>query len=305
MTYAFDSWLRERFPARNALLFAVFYATALLVARAGTTSGAVSLAWSDLPGYLALWSFFLTLRIADEHKDFDADAVAHPERVLQRGLVTLRQLEVVGAAALLVQAAVSLATDGRVGPVTTCWLITLAWCALMTREFFVREWLRRHLLVYAVSHMLVMPLATFWVATMAAPTAVHSRAVWVLAALSFLAGLAVEIARKIRPPELEHPLADSYTQALGVTAASAVLLGVVVATTAVALLLTVIVGTAGTGTIAGLGAALALSAAVLVVFRQRPTLRAAKRAEAVVGMAALTTHLVPIAALLAARGGLP
>lgn len=303
MTLALASWMRERFPARNAVFFAVFYVTAVLVARAGTTAGGVSLEWSDLPGYVALWSFFLTLRIADEHKDFDADAVAHPARVLQRGLVTLRQLQVVGAVAILCQVAFSLLLDGGVGPVMRCWLVVMAWSALMTREFFVREWLRRHLVIYALSHMLVMPLVTFWVATMAAPAAVHSRAVWIFATLAFFAGLAFEIARKMRAPELEHPLADSYTQSLGVPIASTLLFGVVIATSVVALMLTLsIAGGTGMGALVALGAAIVAAGWALTIFRLRPTTGAAKRVEAAVGLAALTTHLVPVVTLLLARG---
>jgi 4-hydroxybenzoate polyprenyltransferase len=306
MTPAFGAWLRERFPARNAILFAVFYLTALLVARSAATSGAVALTWRDLPGFVALWSFFLTLRIADEHKDFAADAVAHPERVLQRGLITLRQLKVAGIVALLVQAGVSIWMDGGIGPVTGCWLVVMAWSALMSREFYVRAWLRARLIAYALSHMLVMPLVALWVATMGAPRAVASPAVWALAALSFLAGLAVEMARKIRPPELEHPLADSYTQALGVPAATALIFGVVIATTAAALALTVLTANvAGAGSLAALGAAIALAGWALASFRRCPTSAAAKRSEAAVGIAALATHLVPVAALLMARGVAP
>jgi hypothetical protein len=307
MTPALDLWLRERFPARNALFFAVFYVTALLVSRSAATTGAVTLGWRDLPGFVALWSFFLVLRIADEHKDFAMDAVAHPRRVLQRGLITLRHLKVLGVVAVATQLAVSVSMDGgTLGPVTRCWLVVMAWSALMTREFFVREWLRGRLIVYAVSHMLVMPLAALWVATMAAPRAAASPAVWAFAALAFLAGLAFEIARKIRAPELEHPLADSYTQALGIPAASGLLFAVVIAASAAALgLTTLLVGAASLGMIVALGAAVVLAGWSLAGFRRRPTCSAARRSEAAVGIAALTTHLVPVFALLMARGVTP
>jgi 4-hydroxybenzoate polyprenyltransferase len=307
MTPALAPWLRERFPARNAVFFAVFYLTALLVARSGATTGAVRLGWRDLPGFLALWSFFLMLRVADEHKDFAADAVAHPGRVLQRGLVTLRHLKVLGAVALATQLAVSLWLDGgTLGPVTKCWLVVMAWSALMTREFYRRAWLRARLVAYALSHMLVMPLVALWVATMGAPRAAASPTVWAFAMLSFLAGLAFEIARKIRAPESEHPLADSYTQALGVPAATALLFVVVIAAAAAALALTVLAAkVAGAGVLAALAAAIVLAGWALASFRRRPTAAAAKRSEAAVGIAALTTHLVPVVALLMTRGVAP
>jgi 4-hydroxybenzoate polyprenyltransferase len=306
MTPAFGTWLRQRFPARNTVFFAVFHLTAVLVARSETTSGAVMLAWRDLPGFAALWCFFLTLRIADEHKDFAADAVAHPTRALQRGLITLRHLRVVAALAMAVQLSVSVWMDGGFGPVTGCWLVVMAWSALMTREFFVREWLRSRLLTYAVSHMLVMPLLALWVAAMGAPSAMGSPAVWTFAALSFLAGLTFEMARKLRAPEAEHPLADSYTQTLGIPVATTLLFMVVTATSAAAFALTILIADVGdAGALMALGAAIGLAGWALASFQRRPTAAAARRSEAAVGVAALTTHLVPIVALVMARGVTP
>jgi 4-hydroxybenzoate polyprenyltransferase len=306
MRPALGAWMGERFPARNAVFFAVFHATALLVARAASAPGAVALGWRDLPGFVALWSFFLALRIADEHKDFAADAIAHPTRVLQRGLIGLRHLQVVGALAVAVQLVVSLWLDGGAGPVTGWWIAALAWSALMAREFFARAWLRRHLLAYAASHMAVMPLLALWSATMGDPAAAESPVVWSFAALAYLAGLAFEMARKLRAPADEHPMADSYTQALGIPAAATLLAFVVTAAATASLGVTMLAaGRAGIGATAALGAAIVLAIGAIGRFRRHPSASAAKRSEAAVGIAALTTHVVPVAAVLTARGWAP
>src|SRR5687768_5543739 len=241
MIPALGAWMRDRFPARNAVFFAVFYATALLVARAADGDGPMTVSARDLACFPAVWCFFLMLRVFDEHKDFEADAIAHPGRVLQRGLITLKHLRVVGLLAIAVQLGTSLWLDGGIGPVTTWWLAALGWSALMAREFFVRDWIRRHLIVYALSHIVVMGIVAMWIAAMGSPNAMRSAGPWSFAALSILAGLAFEIARKIRAPEQEHPLADSYTQALGVPAASWLLVAVVCAAALAALALTAVV----------------------------------------------------------------
>jgi hypothetical protein len=44
-----------------------------------------------------------------------------------------------------------------------------AWTCLMGKEFFIADWLTRHLTWYAVSHMMVMPLIVWWLANMALP----------------------------------------------------------------------------------------------------------------------------------------
>ena len=304
MSRALGAWMRERFPARNAVFFAVFYATALIVGRATSgETGPLLLSLRDVAGFFAVWCFFLMLRVFDEHKDFEADAIAHPQRVLQRGLITLRDLRIVGGVAIGVQLGVSLWIDGGPGPVTAWWVAAFAWSVLMAREFFVRNWIRRHLIVYAVSHVIVMAILAMWIATMGSPRAAVASAPWAFAALSVFAGLAFEIARKMRAPEQEHPMADSYTQALGVGTASGLLLGVVVGAAGAALgLSALLTGRIGTAVLVVLGAAVIIAGLSIERFRIQPTPASAKRSEAAVGIATLATHVVVIGVLLASHG---
>ncbi len=298
------AWMRERFPVRNAVFFAVFYATALLVARAPAGGGGpVMLSLRDLAGYAAVWCFFLMLRVFDEHKDFDADAVAHPTRVLQRGLITLRELRRVGAVAIAIQVGVSVWFDGGVGPVTAWWAAAFAWSLLMAREFFVRQWIRQRLIVYAISHILVMAIIAMWIAVMGSPRASLAAAAWGFAVLSLFAGLAFEIARKMRAPEEEHPMADSYTQALGIRAASALLLGTVVGAAVAAVgVVSLLVGGIGIASIVTVAAAVGLAARAVMRFHAAPTPATARRSETAVGIAALATHGVVVVTLLVAHG---
>jgi 4-hydroxybenzoate polyprenyltransferase len=302
MTRAYvAAWARERFPLANGLFFVLLYVLALVVGRSAV-AGPIVLSWRDVPGVAALWSFFLWLRVLDEHKDFENDRIAHPQRVLQLGLVTLGDLRVVGGAALVVQLVVSLWIDRGVGPVTLWWLAALVWSLLMAKEFFVRDWLRRHLMWYALSHMVVMLLVVAWVATMGAAVAARSPATWTLAALVFASGLAFEMGRKMRAPESEHPLADSYTQALGIRAATFVLSAVVVIVSAMAMLTTRVVSNRMPLWVVAAGVSgLVLSLGALRQFRHRPAPRAAKRVEAGVGVSILAMHGALLASVLAAR----
>lgn len=295
-------WLNERFPLRNVVFFILLYTTTLFIARASGAPVAFVVSLADLPGLLALWSFFLLLRVFDEHKDFAADSVAHPERVLQRGLVTLPQLRVLGAIAVLLQVAVSVWLDRGVGTVTGWWAASLAWSSLMAREFFVPAWLRRHLLVYAVSHMAVMPLLVGWVAAMGHPSAPRAPTIWALGGVVFLAGLVFEVARKLRAPEDERPLADSYTGALGIERASMILavLAVVTCIAAIALarFISAAQGVLGPLTVSGLSFLTVLAA---LSFARYPTHRRARLAEATAGLAIMAAHVLLLAAVVGGR----
>lgn len=301
MTTHLRDWARERFPLANGAFFALLYLLALFVGRS-SRSGPIEVSWRDVPGLIALWLFFLWLRVLDEHKDFEKDRVAHPHRVLQRGLVTLKDLRMLGGLAVAIQLAVSVWLDGGVGPVTGWWFVALVWSLLMAREFFVRDWLRRHIMWYAFSHMVVMVALVVWVATMGRPGASRAPATWMLLLLVYATGLAFEMGRKMRAPQDEHPLADSYTQSLGIRVAT-ILLALVVVLVSV---LTLVTANVVNGRIPSFMIVAALGGGVLAVgvirqFRQRPERREVKRLEAGVGLSILAMHGALLATLIQLR----
>ena len=110
---------------------------------------------NSLMGAIVVFCAFFHLRVFDEHKDFEEDIEHYPDRVLQRGVITLRDLRLLGGAAIGTEIALS-AVRGL--PALTALLLTLVFSLLMLREFFVGDWLKRHFLIYAMSHMLIMPL---------------------------------------------------------------------------------------------------------------------------------------------------
>ena len=75
------AWMDERFPFANALLFFILYLVTATVVRA--SQGEWFFNWSDIVACLITWSLFLTIRIFDEHKDYELDVKNHPQRVLQ------------------------------------------------------------------------------------------------------------------------------------------------------------------------------------------------------------------------------
>jgi hypothetical protein len=270
-------WFLERYPPVAWVLFASFYLAAAWETRAalGRAPGAGS---RDAAGIAASCGFFLLLRVLDEHKDFDRDCRNHPDRVLQRGDVTLEQLKLVGGAAAAITLGASLAADGGVGGATTAWLLMIGWTALMTREFFAREWLSRRLLAYGVSHMLVMPLAALWMAHLAVSRVRLGVPVVLLATLFFLGGMAFELARKTLAPDEERVGVDSYSKTVGARLAGTLAAAILAfaASVGVAAVLAVGGGAVAVALIAIIAGA-AVAAAVAFSVRPRQTLAHAVR----------------------------
>ncbi len=97
----------------------------------------------------------------------------------------------------------------------------------MAKEFFIGEWLSKRLFLYALSHMVVMPMGLVWAVTMASPGAALPTAIYVLAGFSFVSGFTFEISRKIKAPEDERDTIDSYTRIFGTKGAPTVALALV------------------------------------------------------------------------------
>jgi 4-hydroxybenzoate polyprenyltransferase len=274
-----------------------------MLGRFVAADGPILLGLADIPGFFAAWCFFLMLRVFDEHKDYDLDLANHPERVLQSGLVTLTHLKVVGAVAIAVQVGVSLWLDRGFGAVTVTWLVVMGWSTLMAKEFFCGAWLEKRLLLYALSHMVVMPMALIWLVQMGAGG--EPLPLWVgwLALLSFCSGAAFEVTRKTRGPEEERDGVDSYTKVMGTGLAPLVILGFLVLSTVVlAVLLRQVLGAVAGYWYLLLGVSLALPAVTLLQFRAKPSAKGRKKNEGTVALAMLMGYAILIAALWVARG---
>ena len=202
------AYFRERFPPVNMMLFAILFFTVYSIS---SLSEATPIrGFVVMGGVAAVISFFFRLRVFDEIKDYEIDALNHPHRVLQSGRVSLKQLKAIALVGTLVELGWSVWMGFEV---LLAWLLAVGYSVLMRYEFFVGNWLRKRLLFYAVSHMLVMPLVIAWV--WIAFNHVLNAHFILLASLSLLAGFSFEIARKIHAPCAERATVDSYSKSIG------------------------------------------------------------------------------------------
>lgn len=317
----FYAWVQERFPLANALLFFALYAAAIVSGQVlsalkadreitrkisgelGLVSEAttVKLSLVYVVGFLGAWGYFFLLRVYDEHKDYALDVKNYPDRVLQSGLITLNHLKVAGVIAALVQLGVTLWLGQGAGPALWCWLVVMGWSALMAKEFFIGHWLEQRLVLYALSHMIVMPMALVWMAHLGAGGAWLPPEIGWLAGASFFSGAAFEVTRKTRAPEEERDTVDSYARVLGLKPACITILAFLVCSIGCQLMLLRAALPEGPGigwTIACI-APLALPLFQLVKFMRQPLFKHRKANEASVALAMLSGYLILIAAMIA------
>lgn len=284
------TYQRERFPvlAHSPLLLAfsfsaLSYSSLLRGAIEWPTPNAIAVA------FLTSLLFFLQLRIADEFKDCEEDARFRPYRPVPRGLVTLRELGVIGVLAAATQLSFALALQ----PLLVV-LLLLAWAylALMSVEFFARDWLKQRPLTYMWTHMLIVPIVDYYATACDWFAQGHEQPrglLWFLL-VSFTNGIVIEVGRKLRAPVDEEDGVQTYTVLWGRKAAVLVWFGAMLVTALFAVLAAMNI--AFVLPVAAL-LTLFLGAAMVVVVRfwQRPESRRAKFFEVMSGLWTLALYL--------------
>ena len=209
---------KERFPIfQHGPLVAAFSSCA--VAYSALLTGSSPVWQSFAVAFITCLIFFLQLRIADEFKDAEEDAAYRPYRAVPRGLVKLWELGVIFCIGAVIQLTLAL----LYAPLLVVVLI-LAWVylALMSVEFFARDWLKKRPITYLWTHMLIMPIVDFYA------TACHwipsGEKPWIglsfFLAASFCNGLVIELGRKLRQPEDEEEGVPTYSKLWGLKFAS-------------------------------------------------------------------------------------
>ncbi|MEO6097928.1 MAG: UbiA family prenyltransferase [Fibrobacteria bacterium] len=212
---AFRAYLAERFPpALNGLAIFLLYSCTLAAAQRMLGLGRSG--WpAYLSGYLWVLGVFYHLRVLDDLKDRDNDVKAYPGRILSRGLLTYRQLAWTGAIAILAETVIAWGFGPKI---LVFHFLTLGYSLAMYKEFFVRDWLKRRLFLYGISHMLILACIDFTILQMSVPHAglVRLPGFFLFAFLGFSMTFSLEVSRKIRVAAEERPEVDTYSKEIGI-----------------------------------------------------------------------------------------
>lgn len=181
--------------------------------------------WVSLASLLL---FFVVLRCMDEYKDYDKDLVAHPDRPLPRGVISIAQIKTMiygGVAGMILLACLTLFFHAPLA--AACYLAIVGYLWLMYREFYAGDWLSKRPLLYAVTHQVILiPLCLFTPLLVQSDAGI-SREALLYALLILSSFFAYEICRKLDPNA--HPVLQTYLAHYGpgITAAVVVFLTLV------------------------------------------------------------------------------
>ncbi len=192
----------ERAPLYGVLIMAL------------VTNGVIyNFAHSPLRNYLTAVTivglYLLQIRTADEKKDFEHDNKFHPNRPVQRGVVTLGELAVVNKISIALQLLLFASfLDKRI---MLLGLMSQGYAVLTKKEFFVREWIRKHFYIYYITHYMQLVILFYGMTQIIQPQGINP---WIFVMFFMTGIITTELGRKMYPAE-EDTTDDTYSAQLG------------------------------------------------------------------------------------------
>ena len=182
-----------------------------------------------LPLFIIIFMFFFQLRITDEFKDYEEDLKYRSYRPVQRGVISLKTLRKIGIATVIVQIILAHVINPKL-----IYFMLLVWIYmfLMTKEFFIKNWLTEKILIYALSHVVIMIFITLvivkgtgyileshFLETLYLSLERYEKNIFIalipLFALNYLNGIVLEIGRKTRKSDEEEHGVQTYSKLWG------------------------------------------------------------------------------------------
>ncbi len=214
-------WLyfKEMYPPIPSLTIAVvsffnlYFMLQILQRALPLSPAALQVSWPSVAGALTLFFFLLFLRISDEFKDYEADKILFPERLVPSGRVFLSDLKGVMAVAIIAMWLLNL----FVTQVPLAFGVLFGFGVLMYFYFFLKNYIAKSLILALLTHNPSVILMNFYVIAVFAheySTPIFTPQNFYLAALFWIPGLTWELSRKIRSPQEETEY-ETYSQVFG------------------------------------------------------------------------------------------
>ena len=231
----FKIYLDERFPARKNSFFVLMFTLSAYVytgflynmkilGMTGNDPDRIPMPLHKvIPLFIIILMFFFQLRLTDEFKDYEEDLKYRPYRPVQRGIITLKTLRNIGIVTVIMQIISAFLINPKILIyMSFVWIYMF----LMAKEFFIKEWLTKRIVIYALSHVVIMIFinlviikAAGFIMTSHEMTDLSVfeiyRGIIPFLMLGYLNGMVLEIGRKTRKSDEEEHGVETYSKLWG------------------------------------------------------------------------------------------
>jgi hypothetical protein len=165
-----------------------------------------------------------SIRVFDDYKDMHFDNKYYKDRPVQRGLITLSELNKINFVSLIFQGIINIVYSFYTFLV---WILALSYSLIARHEFFSGKFLRRRFILYNLLNLLQIFFLQIYLYFLIAPGFSFNNILLLIHFVFVLVNAGVlEVARKIKGKEEESKGLDTYSGRYGVLKASIIYLSI-------------------------------------------------------------------------------
>ncbi|MBN2893311.1 MAG: hypothetical protein JXL97_15675 [Bacteroidales bacterium] len=198
---------KERFP-----LQILIFTTISSVLASATVTNSKSDIKEIILVFLSAIFFLFHVRVIDESRDAEYDKKFYPDRPVQTGFISIRELffaDFLGLAFFLI-VAVIYGNASFILALAMLLFTTLAWKDFFLQKFFLNKPMLYHII--NSPQMIMLQLFIFAIFT---DSFSMTKSMWLLAGLAYINIFVLEVIRKIKRPDKSGKAGDVYTKSLG------------------------------------------------------------------------------------------
>ncbi len=197
----------KRFPIKF-----LFFTTAASVLCSAAVYNYETSVLKIIMAFFAVFCFIFHVRVIDELRDFDDDAKNHPDNPIHNGIITIKQLFIADILGLIYIVAVSI-LFGRFSMIFASALVIFT--TIASKDFFMRKFIVGKNVLYHIINSPQMILLQFYIFSILFGKVTFSKIEWFTVIFVYMNIFVLEVVRKIKIPEEESPVSDTYSKSFG------------------------------------------------------------------------------------------
>lgn len=219
----FNEYQKERFPFAVLIfttLSVVLSSAAIVVSESTSFS---SLTIPIIVGTMTCLLFMFNIRVFDDFKDKGFDNKYHKERPVQRGLISLKELNIINLVSIVFQ--VILNAFISLGAFIY-WILAMCYSLIAKKEFFIKNYIRKRFILYNFLNLMQMFFLQIYLYAIIEPNfSFKDPLVFIHFIFVLSNALILEVARKLKSKHNESKGLDTYSSRYGVRKSSYIYAG--------------------------------------------------------------------------------
>jgi hypothetical protein len=200
------AFLKERFP-----LHILTFTTLSSVLGAGAVSTDIISGWHVISAFVITTLFLFHVRAIDERRDFVNDSKLHPDRPVQQGLISIKQLLLLSISGILLS--LLLALNASMATLIIA-LLFVGFTSLAAFDFFIPMYFKNKPVLYHIVNSPQMILTQWLIFSVYTESFAINTGMLLFMLLIYNNIFILEVVRKVKAPI--HDTEDSYTAHLGI-----------------------------------------------------------------------------------------